>query len=307
MSKPIYVIGSANTDMVVRVKTLPLPGETVMGGAFFMNAGGKGANQAVAAARLGGQVIFISCLGDDVFGKESLAQLKKENISAEFIRIDTHYPSGVALIHVDDKGENSIVVAPGANSQLKPEQVNAALQSIQDSLSLVLLQLEIPMETVLYSIREAYKKGLRIILNPAPANNIPGEIFPLLHLITPNETEAEVLTGVPVRDESSAQKAADSLHRKGVSNVIITLGAKGALLSTVKNKKIIAPPKVTAVDTTAAGDCFNGAIAVALAEDKTLEEAVHFACRAASLSVTRSGAQASMPYLQEINAPVRLP
>jgi ribokinase len=300
MSKSIYVIGSANTDMVVKGKKLPSPGETVIGGTFLMNAGGKGANQAVAAARLGGKVSFVACLGNDVFGKESIQQLQKETISTEFIHISNDHPSGVALINVDEKGENCIVVAPGANSQLNREHVTNAFQSIKEP-AIVLVQLEISMDTVDCAIREGFKKKSLIILNPAPATFIADDLYPMLYLITPNETEAELLTGTHVEDGITARQAAAALHLKGVPQVIITMGAKGAFISTSKIQKMIQVPVVTAIDTTAAGDCFNGALAVALAEGKEIEEATIWACHAASVSVTRMGAQASMPTFSEVS------
>jgi ribokinase len=300
MSKLICVIGSANTDMVVKVKHLPSPGETIIGGTFLMNAGGKGANQAVAAARSGGNVSFVASLGDDVFGQESMKQLRAENISTGFVHIDKDHPSGIALIYVDDKGENSIVVAPGANSQLNSEHAEAALRSLKES-SIILIQLEIPIETVTHAIREAHTRGHQIILNPAPASNIDDELYPMLYMITPNESEAELLTGIRVEDGISARQAAAALHLKGVPQVVITMGSKGAFVSTSRIQKLIPAPAVKALDTTAAGDCFNGALAVALAEGKELEEAVEVACHAASISVMRMGAQSSMPSREEIN------
>jgi len=300
MSKFIYVIGSANTDMVVKGKRLPSPGETIIGGTFLMNAGGKGANQAVAAARLGGKVSFVACLGNDVFGRESILQLQTENISTEFVQISNDHPSGVALINVDEKGENSIVVAPGANSQLTKEHVSKALHSIKEP-SVMVIQLEIPMETVDYAIREGYKNKCKVILNPAPAASIAEDLYSMLYLITPNESEAELLTGIHVEDGITARQAAAVLHLKGVPQVIITLGAKGAFISTPRIQKMVQAPVVTAADTTAAGDCFNGAVAVALADGKEIEEAVSWACQAASISVTKIGAQASMPTLSEVS------
>ncbi len=306
MSKPIYVIGSANTDMVVKGKKLPAPGETIIGGTFLMNAGGKGANQAVAAGRLGGKVSFVACLGNDVFGKESVQQLQKENISTEFVHVSKDQPSGVALINVDENGENSIVVAPGANSQLTKEYVGNALRSIKEP-AIVLIQLEIPMETVDFAIRESHQNKNKVILNPAPACIIAEELFPMLYLITPNESEAELLTGIHVEDGITARQAAAALHLKGVPQVIISMGAQGVFISTPEIQKMIQGPLVAAVDTTAAGDCFSGAIAVALAEGKKIEEAAIWACHAASISVTRMGAQASMPTFSEVSLSMNQP
>lgn len=299
MPNPILVIGSSNTDMVVKTTKLPAPGETVLGGTFLMNAGGKGANQAVAAARLGGQVTFVASVGNDVFGQEAVAGLGREGINTQHIRTDERYPSGVALINVDANGENCITVAPGSNASLQPADTQIALQTA-DTETLVLLQLEIPMQTVEYAARLAAGRGLRVILNPAPAQELPDALFGHLFMITPNESEAELLTGIRVTDEETAEMAAQKFHQMGVANVVITLGAKGAYLSTPTEKKRIETERVITVDTTAAGDCFNGALTVALAEGETLPNAVRFACRAAARSVTRMGAQASMPIRADV-------
>lgn len=299
LSRSICVIGSSNTDMVVKTEKLPVPGETVLGGQFLMNPGGKGANQAVAAARLGGQVTFVAKVGNDLFGQQAVQQFRREKINTEYVITDPDQPSGVALINVDAGGENCIAVAPGANGTLTPEDVEAALDTRP---ALVLLQLEIPLPTVEHVIRRSHEKGLRVVLNPAPAQALPADLLASLYLITPNETEAERLTGIRVTDPASAERAARQLRDQGVQNVIITLGAKGAYLLTDSVSKLIATQPVTAVDTTAAGDCFNGALVVALAEDQPWEAAVPFACRAASLSVTRLGAQASMPFRTELHS-----
>ena len=299
MGLPIYVVGSSNTDMVVKTDKLPLPGETVIGGTFLMNPGGKGANQAVAAARLGGQVTFVARIGDDVFGAEAIAQFQRENINTAFITKDKLHPSGIALINVDARGENCIAVASGANAQLGIGDVEQSLKSINGQ-AILLLQLEIPLDTVRYTVDQGYEKNMKVILNPAPANTLKEEIFPHLFAVTPNESEAERLTGIKVNSIESAEKAAHILHQKGASNVVITLGSKGAYLFNSETSQLIAAPPVVAVDTTAAGDCFNGALAVALSENKPLEMAVAFACKAASISVTRMGAQSSMPSRKEV-------
>ena len=300
MPTPIFVVGSSNTDMVVKTDRLPAPGETVLGGTFLMNPGGKGANQAVAAARLGGAVTFVARVGNDIFGQQALEQFEREGIRTEFVRTDPTQPSGVALIGVDGRGENSIVVAPGANARLDEAQVSAALAGL-DAPALVLLQLEIPLASVEAAVRWSAEKGLRVILNPAPAQPLPDELLRRVFLITPNETEAELLTGVRVTDAPSAERAAERLRALGVPNVVITLGAKGAYLRTDAESRLIPAPPATALDTTAAGDCFNGALVVALAEDRPLAEAVAFACKAAAISVTRLGAQASMPFRREVD------
>jgi len=285
--------------MVVKAQKLPAPGETVLGGQFLMNAGGKGANQAVAAARLGGKTVFVCKVGNDIFGDQALKQFDTEGIDTSFIFTDPDLPSGVALINVDAKGENSITVASGANGSLSIEEINKASLVFQSG-DILLAQLETPIETVAHAIETASNYGLKTILNPAPAAELPEEIFSNLFAITPNETEAEILTGVKVTDMDSAREAADVLISKGVKNVIITLGSKGAFLKSDSFDGMIATEKVSAMDTTAAGDCFNGALSVAILDGKTMEEAVAFACKAASISVTRMGAQASMPYRNEL-------
>lgn len=300
MSIPILVVGSSNTDMVVKVERLPVAGETVIGGAFLMNAGGKGANQAVACARLGGSVTFLAKVGNDIFGKQALQQFQKENINIAYVTTDREFPSGVALIGVDANGENSIIVAPGANSSLDTRIVSQAMASL-NSPAIVLAQLEVPIATVEYTIELAYSKGMKVILNPAPAQLINLDVLRHLYLITPNETEAEMLTGIKVLDIKSADAAARKLYQQGVPNVVITLGKKGAYLYNEEGGRVIPAPLVTSVDTTAAGDCFNGALAVALSEDFLIDEAVAFACKAASISVTRMGAQASLPHRKEVN------
>ncbi len=298
-SNHITVIGSSNTDMVIKTSKLPAPGETILGGDFFMNAGGKGANQAVAAARLGGKVSFIAKTGDDVFGKQARQLFEIENINTNNLVIDADHPSGVALITVDAHGENCIVVAPGSNSYLTQNDIDLALEEILSS-TLILMQLEIPLETVIYVANIAYKAGKKIILNPAPAAKISDDLLSKLYMITPNETEAELISGIAVTDTESAILAAQNLYERGVKVVIITLGSKGALLYTGDEARVIESPKVEAVDTTAAGDVFNGAIAVAISEGMELDEAIKFACKAAAISVTRMGAQSSAPYRKEI-------
>lgn len=300
MNVPIYVVGSSNTDMVVKVDKLPSPGETVIGGSFLMNPGGKGANQAVAASRLGGHVTFVASIGNDIFGRQAMQQFQREKIDTSFILTDKTHPSGVALINVDSKGENNIAVAPGANAQLSIIKVEQALLSVRDQ-AILLLQLEIPLDTVEYAIEQSYKKDLKVILNPAPANRLSDDVFKHIFVITPNESEAELLTGIRLTDLDSTREAAELLHQKGVENVVITLGAKGAYLSNKATKQLIPAPLVTAIDTTAAGDCFNGALAVALSENEPLNVAVAFACKAASISVTRMGAQSSLPYRKEVD------
>jgi ribokinase len=299
MQGKIIVIGSANTDMVIKADKFPAPGETIIGGHFFMFPGGKGANQAVAAARLGGEVTLVAKVGNDIFGKQAMSQLVQERINTDFMATDSALPSGVALITVDAKGENSIVVASGANSSLVPRDIDRALSEISHA-GVILLQHEIPLPTVVYAIRKSHEMGRKIILNPAPAYALPEDVPSRLYMITPNETESEILTGIKVHDEPSAYKAAQAMRKMGIQNVVITLGPRGAFVLTPRMQRLIPAPAVQAVDTTAAGDVFNGALAVGLSQKMPIEEAVSFACRAAALSVTRMGAQASAPYRHEL-------
>ena len=298
--KRVVVIGSTNTDMVVKAARIPAPGETILGGNFLMNPGGKGANQAVAAARLGGDVTFVAKVGDDLFGREARALFAKEGIGTEHVLTDVREPSGVALIMVDAKGENCIAVASGANGTLRPADLESARGEIEQA-GVVLMQLETPVETVLCAAQWAAAKGVPVVLNPAPACALPDELLKCLDLITPNESEAELLTGVKVADAASAARAAEALCAMGVKRVVITLGAKGAFVYAAGEGVAVPAVKVDAVDTTAAGDVFNGALAVALTEGQPLAEAVRFASKAAAISVTRMGAQASAPYRREID------
>lgn len=295
----IIVIGSSNTDMVIKSDRLPSPGETILGGHFFMNPGGKGANQAVSAARLGGNVHFICKVGNDIFGELAKNQLKTEGIQTDWVLTDSDHPSGVALINVDANGENCITVASGANGYLTESDIDQAIDLFQKD-DMVLIQLEIPIQTVIHAIKIAKEKGVLVILNPAPAAQIPIELYPLIDAITPNETEAELLTGVKVVDQFSAEKAANVLIERGIKNVIITLGAKGAIYKTIQESYLIPGHQVVVMDTTAAGDCFNGALAVGLHHSLTWPKAIEFACLAASVSVTKLGAQASMPTLEQL-------
>lgn len=303
MQKPsIIVIGSSNTDMVIKSPHLPMPGETILGGTFFMNAGGKGANQAVAAARLGGNVLFIAKVGDDIFGKKAIELFNKEGIDTIYVFTDDQHPSGVALINVDDHGENCIVVASGANAALNKEDLELAKDSIANA-SILLLQLETPISTVEYVAAFAKENGVRVVLNPAPAAQLSDELLQNINIITPNQHEAAMLTGTEVNNIDSAKHAAKVLNGKGVETVIITLGADGALLYYKDFFTLIEAPIVRAADTTAAGDVFNGALVVALSEEKSMKHAVEYACNAAAISVTRLGAQASAPYRNEVAVP----
>lgn len=300
--KKILVVGSSNTDMVIRTERLPRPGETILGGTFLMNPGGKGANQAVAVARLGGQVAFVGKVGNDIFGHQALQLFEEEGIDTSGLLSDPQHPSGVALITVDAKGENCIAVASGANANLSPADM-ARAEALIDRAEWILMQLESPLDTVEYVARTAHAKGKKVILNPAPAPGgpLPSALFEHLYLITPNETEAEMLSGIPIQDRTSAEEAARRLTALGAKNVIITLGSKGALVYSGGEALLVPAFDVEVVDTTAAGDVFNGALAVALSEGRSLAEAARFACKASALSVGRLGAQSSVPYRNELD------
>jgi ribokinase len=298
--KSIVVVGSSNTDMVIQLDRIPRPGETVLGGEFVMAAGGKGANQAVAAARAGGDVTLVARLGRDFLGDNALAGFRKDHIRVDHVVRDKASPSGVALIFVAGDGENSIAVASGANGRLGPADVRKARQEIA-SASVLLMQLETPLKTVSAAAHIAAKAHVPVILNPAPASPLPDELLRLVSILTPNESEAELLTGIPVADVASAELAADGLRARGVKTVIVTLGARGAFVASGEFRGQVPGFKAKAVDTTAAGDVFNGALAVALASKKPLPAAVRFANAAAAISVTRLGAQPSAPRRAEID------
>ena len=297
----ITVLGSTNTDMVISGDHIPVPGETVSGGTFLMNPGGKGANQAVAVARLSkqkGNCRFIAKVGDDVFGRQTAENMKKDKVDAKLI-VDKKNASGTALILVDKKGQNVISVALGANGTLSPKDLAPFKKDIASSDAL-LMQLETPVETVIAAAKIASAAGVPVILNPAPARKLPAELFKLLDWVTPNETEAEILTEVKVTDSKSAQKAVDALLKKGVKHALITMGSKGVYCGNCR--KLYPTKKVKAVDCVAAGDTFNGAFVVALTEGKSCKDAIAFAQQAAAISVTRPGAQASVPFRREVKS-----
>lgn len=299
MGNKVVVIGSSNTDMILKLAWIPKPGETILGGDFSMAAGGKGANQAVAAARAGADVHLVAKLGRDVFGEKAIKGFQQNNINTDLISFDETTSSGTALIFVSDDAENSIGVSPGANGLLSKDDVAAATDSIA-SADIVLLQLEIPIETVEEAVSIAAEKGVRVILNPAPARELSDELLSHVSVLTPNETEAELLTGINVETEEDCLKAAEILHGKGVETVVITLGSKGAFVDSPDFAGMVEGFKADAVDTTAAGDVFNAALTVALANGKPLTEAVSFGNAAASIAVTQLGAQPSAPQLAEI-------
>lgn len=300
MNRKITVVGSCNTDMVVNMERLPLPGETLIGGKFFMNPGGKGANQAVATARLGGQVSFVAKVGNDSFGQRAVEQYRAEGIDTKYVLTDNEHPSGVALIMVDAQGENCIAVASGANARLFPDDIDRAAEAIAGS-AILLMQLETPLRTVEYAARMAKEKGVKVVLNPAPAHALPDSLLSCIHIFVANETEAEFISGTQITDMDSVARAADIITAKGVENVVITLGAKGAFVKEKGSYHRIPGHKVKAVDATAAGDTFCGALCVALSEGKGITEAVEFANRCAAITVTRMGAQSSLPHREEVD------
>lgn len=287
--------------MIVRMDRIPRPGETILGGEFLTAAGGKGANQAVAAARAGGKVTFIARVGDDMLGEQAIAGFVKEGINVEHVIRDKKSPSGVALIFVGKNGENSIAVASGANAKLSPADVQDA-KKVFSGASILLMQLETPIDTLQAAAEVATESGVQVILNPAPAQPLPDSLLEHVSILTPNETEAELLTGIKIDSDAAASEAAKKLISRGVQTVILTLGARGAYLATADSGKLVPGFKVDAVDTTAAGDTFNGAIAVALSEGQTLDQALRFGNAAAAISVTRIGAQPSTPHRDEIEA-----
>ncbi|MGQ9488786.1 MAG: ribokinase [Armatimonadota bacterium] len=295
----VVVVGSANMDMVVRAPRIPRPGETVVGSQFVMVPGGKGANQAVAAARLGAHVTFVARVGNDLFGDHNLDGYQQEGIDCQFIVRDEEAPSGIALIAVDAQGQNAIVVAPGANMRLTPEDVQRAEEAIAQA-DVVLAQLEVPIPTVVRTAELAHRYGKQMILNPAPAPShpLPEELLRHVDILTPNETEAQGICKAP--DYSSPEAMGQALRALGVPVVIITLGGEGALVQDESGPRRLPAYPAQAIDTTAAGDAFAGALAVALAEGKGVEQAVQFAQRAAAISVTRLGAQPSLPYRAEV-------
>ena len=303
--KNIVVIGSTNTDMVVKASHLPAGGETVLGGEFLMNAGGKGANQAVAAARYGNRVVFVAKTGNDLFGERVRSSLREDDIVTDYVSIDPLHPSGVALITIDARAENCIVVASGANMYLSTADVDAAREEISAA-DVVLMQLESPIETVTYAARMAAEAGVKVVLNPAPAPDkpLPEELMRSLYLITPNRSEASRLSGIEVKDLASAREAAKAILDRGPQSVIITLGGDGSLVYDGQEFTFIEATKVEAVDTTAAGDTFNGVLATMIAEGRNLIDAAREASLAAAISVTRMGAQPAAPTRSEVAAMV---
>lgn len=302
MAQPrIVVIGSSNIDMIVKSERIPQAGETVLGGSFAMVPGGKGANQAVCAAKLGADVTLVARIGTDVFGDMSVDNFRAVGIDTSYIVRDSDAASGVALITVDKRAENAIVVAPGANGKLAPEDVDRARDVIA-SADCMLVQLEIPMETVTHSINLAASLGTRVVLNPAPARPINTDILRMINVLVPNQHEAaQLLDDIETGNSLNPESAAEKLKRLGVDSVVITLGSKGAYVASNGVSEYIEPIKVEALDTTAAGDAFTAAMTLKLAEGCSLVEAARFGARVAAIAVTRMGAQSSLPTLEEVN------
>ena len=299
-NKLILVVGSSNTDMTVKTKYLPKPGETVLGNEFTMGPGGKGANQAVAASRLGGEVKFICKVGRDIFGDNAIAHYVDEKLdTAGILRSDL--PSGVALISVDEKAENSIVVASGANGDLDEADIETSRKDLENC-GILLLQLEIPVPSVLKAAKIAHEAGAMVVLNPAPACPLPDEVFRYVDLFIPNQTELGNYSGIDTADVAGAEKAAAAMQAKGVGKLIVTMGSKGALICEGGPSVFVPAKKVKAVDTTAAGDTFCGALCVAISEGKNLKEAAEFACSASALTVQKMGAQNSIPFRKDIES-----
>ena len=299
-SANIVVLGSSNTDMVVKAAHLPAPGETILGGQFFMVPGGKGANQAVAAARSRSSVAFIAKVGTDIFGQQAIAHYQQEGILVDTIFQDEENPSGIALISVDAKGENCILVAPGANATLTPKE----LQSVKNTIisgNVLLMQLEIPIATIEQAIDVAVQHDTKIILNTAPAQALSDQLLQQVDILILNTSEAQFYTGITIGNWEEAALAADYLYQKCPGIIIITLGAKGSLLKEKDNYIQIPAEEVNAVDSTAAGDTFCGVLAACVAKEMPIVDAVKLASKAAAISVTRMGAQTSIPFWQEYN------
>ncbi len=297
--KKLVVLGSVNADHVLQVPSFPRPGETVQGVNYQVIPGGKGANQAVAAARLNADVEFIASVGDDDFGLNMRDSFQREGIDVSSVMLELNCPTGIAMIQVSECGENIICLSAEANSKLTAQALEPHLDKIRHA-ECLLVQLETPLDGIEKAALVAAEHGTKVILNPAPARKLPDSLLAVVDVITPNETEVEVLTGIAVTDDHSAQCAANKLHDKGIEIVLITLGSKGVWVSQKEQSELIPGFNVDAIDTTAAGDTFNGALATGLLEGMSLTSAIHFANAAAAISVTRFGAQTSIPTRSEI-------
>lgn len=301
MKPHVTVVGSLNMDLIVLSPRIPQPGETIIGTGFRTAPGGKGANQAVAAAQLGAQVSMIGSVGADTFADSLLENLASAGVDRRFVTRDQGNPTGVALIVVDDRGENSIVVASGANMHLKPADLESAEGAIAQA-DVLLLQLEVPLDTVTRAAEIARKHQVTVVLNPAPARTLPKKLLSLVDFLIPNETETALLSSMPVSNQDEIETAAASLRALGVGNVILTLGERGALLTAAGNSELYPAFEVNPVDTTAAGDAFMGAFAVALGEGLSIPDAIRFGNAAGALATTRLGAQPSLPTRTEVDS-----
>ena len=299
MKNSVVVVGSYNTDLTIKTKRIPRPGETVLGGSFFQGGGGKGANQAVACARAGARVAFLARVGNDTFGEGALRRLKEEGVATHCVVRDEQYPTGVAFILVEEQGENSIVVASGANARLSPADIERAKEEIAAA-GVILLQLECPVETIRHAIHLAHQCGALVILNPAPAEQLTGLPFDEVDILTPNRVEAEMLAGASITDDASLVGVALKILDLGPRNVLITLGSKGVFAASRDAMNLLPALEVQAIDSTGAGDIFSGSLAAFLAEGKSIDQSVRMAMAAASISVTRLGAQSSAPLRAEI-------
>ncbi|MFA5832899.1 MAG: ribokinase [Bacteroidota bacterium] len=299
MKNKVVVIGSYNTDLTIKTGRIPRPGETVIGGIFSEGGGGKGANQAVAAVRAGAKVSFIARVGNDVLGKEGIQRLSEERIDTRYVFHDTDVATGVAFIVVDERGENSIVVASGANARLHPADIEKAKEEIS-SAAVLLVQLESPLDAVLAAIKNAHRNGTIVILNPAPAQVLEASILKEIDIITPNKVEAEMLTGTKVTDEESMRTISKKFFDYGIKNVLITLGSKGIFAGLSGSMELIPAYQVRSIDSTGAGDVFSGSLAAFLSEGMSIEKGARMANASASISVTRMGAQNSAPRRTEI-------
>lgn len=299
MKNKVVVVGSYNTDLTIKTNRIPFPGETIIGGVFSEGGGGKGANQAVAAARAGAKVTFIARVGNDVLGKEGIQKLADEKINTKFIFQDDDVSTGVAFIVVDKQGENSIVVASGANAKLSHADIRTAKEEII-SADVLLVQLESPIETIREAIKMAHENGTTVILNPAPAQPLEGDLLSEIDIITPNKVEAEMITGIRANDEEGLKSIVKKFFEYGIKNVLVTLGSRGIFSGCSNGMKLIKAYDVNSIDSTGAGDIFSGSLAAFLSEGMSMEKALNLASASASISVTRLGAQSSAPNRMEI-------
>lgn len=300
----VVVFGSINIDLTTYVPSLPRPAETLLGHSFLLAPGGKGANQSVAAARLGATTHLIGRVGDDAFGREALQVIQTHNVDVSNVHVDDQHATGLAVISVDDRAENSIIVISGANMALDQSDVSRAI-SLLDTASVLLLQLEVPLEASLAIAREAHQRGVIVVFDPAPVRELPRELYPEIDIITPNEVEAAMLLGYAVNSIDDAVRAAAELRTRGARSAIIKLGARGAVFDSADARGLLPPFKVTPIDSVAAGDAFNGGLAVALDEGQSLADALRWAAAAGALSVTRQGAVPSMPNRDELDQMLR--